>query len=118
QFRVGDVRQPGRVRVLPGAQRVVEHHPRAPEGARQRGPLPRRGVEAVIVPELHDYSILGLWLTTVTSALADIVSSSCTSTWFSSPSTGIRCSLRGTWNAWSRSCGTCAQTSAPSWPSS
>jgi putative transposase len=53
QVRVGDVRQPGRVRVLPCAQAVVEHDPGAPERAGQRGPLTRCRVQTVVVPELH-----------------------------------------------------------------
>jgi RND superfamily putative drug exporter len=34
QLRVGEVRPPGRMRLLPGAQRVVEHHPGAAERPR------------------------------------------------------------------------------------
>ena len=40
---VGEVRLPGRVRLLPGAQPVVEHHPRAAERPRQRLPLAGAG---------------------------------------------------------------------------
>ena len=39
QLRVGEVRPPGLVRVLPGTQPVVEHHPRAAERPRQRRTL-------------------------------------------------------------------------------
>src|SRR6266567_2896100 len=47
------------MRVLPGAQRVVEDDPRASERPGQRGTLTRRRVEAVVIPELHPLSIVG-----------------------------------------------------------
>ena len=46
--------------LLPGAQPVVEHHPRAPERPRQRNALTRRRVEAEAVPKLHESIIV--WL--------------------------------------------------------
>jgi len=44
---------------FPGAQAVVEHHPRAAERPGQGLTLARRRVEAVVIPELHPLSILG-----------------------------------------------------------
>ena len=51
-------------------------------------------------------------------ALAGAVFSSCTSTWFSSPSTGIPCSPPRIWPGWRRSCAAYPRTSGPNWPSS
>jgi CubicO group peptidase (beta-lactamase class C family) len=39
--------------LLPGPQRVIEYHPRAPERAGERLTLPGCGAAAVVVPELH-----------------------------------------------------------------
>ena len=49
------VRLPGLVGPA-GAQRVVEHHPRAPERPGQRLLLTRRRVEPEVVPQLHTHS--------------------------------------------------------------
>ena len=56
----GSVGQSGRVRVLPGGQRVVEHDPGAAERPGEGLTLARRGVETVVIPELHPASIAGL----------------------------------------------------------
>jgi hypothetical protein len=59
QLHVGHVRQPGLVRLLPGAQPVVVHHPDAAERLPQRDPVPRLRVQAVVIPELHTLTIPG-----------------------------------------------------------
>src|SRR5260370_1328580 len=51
------IRQPSLVRVLPGAQAVIEHHPRAPERPREGPPVPGPRVKAVVVPKLHPSSM-------------------------------------------------------------
>ena len=97
----------------PGAQPVVEHHPRAPERPRQRLPLTRRRIEAVVIPEPHVSIILTfLWSCTGYSHRPRIVSSSGAPTRGSSPATGTRSSPPRTWNAGRRSCRTCTQTPA------
>jgi hypothetical protein len=67
------------MRLLPGAQRVVEHHPGAAERPGQRLLLPRRGVETVVVPQLHPSSMTE---DTDTRAEQTPVSSSCMLTGF------------------------------------
>jgi hypothetical protein len=47
----------GRVRVLPGAEPVVEHYPGTPERPGQGLRLPGFRVQAVVVPKLHAYRI-------------------------------------------------------------
>jgi hypothetical protein len=60
QVRVGDVRQAAVVRLAAGTQPVVVHDPDAAEQPGKGHLLAGCGVEAVVVPEPHPYSILGL----------------------------------------------------------
>jgi hypothetical protein len=57
QFAVGDIWLPRQVCLLPDAQPVVEHHPRAAERPGQRLPLAWCRVETVVVPKPHTESI-------------------------------------------------------------
>jgi hypothetical protein len=56
---------PGRGSVPPRRQRVVEHHPRAPERPRQRIALEAVRVQAVVVTKLHTTSIVDLMANTI-----------------------------------------------------
>ena len=73
-LRVGEVRHPGRMRLLPGAQPVVEHDPCASERPGERGALTRRRVEAVVYRSRILRSSLRFMAEYRTFALTGIVS--------------------------------------------
>ena len=114
--RVGDVRLPG-VRGLPRCERVVEHHPRAPERPGQRLTLGTVRVKAVVVAKLHVITVLvygqDIDIRTGRHSVFALMP-----TWFLSRSTGTRSSPGTTSSNLKRSCGTCAPTSRRNWPSS
>ena len=118
QFGVGDVRPPGLVRLLPGTQPVVEHHPCAAERPRQRpdaGPATGRGGSCTGAARHPAYLVSSS--NTATYALAGIVSLPCTPIWVWSPNRHPGFTAR-TWNRWSRSCAMCAQIPGRNSPSS
>src|SRR5262249_10936270 len=119
QLRVGDIREPGLMRLLPGGQRVVEHHPCAAERPGQRLLLPWRRVETVTVPKTHietifDFMIKYSYIRTRSHSVSSrmplgLRDQVCVTRYVSPTFTTVHL------DRMEEICGTCPRTSVPGW---